>query len=73
MTSMAPDVSPRLIPQIFTDDPVGLVAIIRTAFEATAEALSGRPTTLSWGESVPRSPDGVAACPDVDRLHGYAT
>jgi hypothetical protein len=39
MTSAAPDGSARLIPRIFTDDPVGLVAFIRTAFEATAEVV----------------------------------
>ena len=41
MTSVAPDGSPRLIPRIFTDDPVGLVAFIRTVFEPTAEVVSG--------------------------------
>jgi len=41
MTSVAPDGSPRLIPRIFTDDPVGLVAFTRTAFEPTAEVVSG--------------------------------
>src|SRR5882757_14335 len=40
MTSVAPDGSARLVPRIFTDDPVGLVAFIRTAFEATAEVVS---------------------------------
>jgi hypothetical protein len=39
MISAAPDGSARLIPRIFTDDPVGLVAFIRTAFEATAEVV----------------------------------
>jgi PhnB protein len=52
MTSMVPDGFPRLIPRIFTDDPVGLVAFIQTAFEATAGVVPGRPTTLRWGESV---------------------
>jgi hypothetical protein len=52
MASVAPDGYPRLIPRIFTDDPVGLVAFIRTAFEATAEVVSGRPTKLWWGEAV---------------------
>jgi hypothetical protein len=51
MTSMVPDGSPRLIPRIFTDDPVGLVAFIQTAFEATPEVLSGRPTKLRWGDN----------------------
>jgi hypothetical protein len=41
MTSVVPDGSPWLIPRIFTDDPVGLVAFIRTAFEPTAEVVSG--------------------------------
>jgi hypothetical protein len=49
MTSAAQDGSPRLIPRIFTDDPVGVVAFIQTAFEATAEVVSGRPTKLQWG------------------------
>jgi PhnB protein len=52
MTSIAPDGSPRLIPRIFTDDPVGLVAFIRTAFEAIGEVEPGRPTKLRWGDSV---------------------
>ena len=82
MTSSAPGGYPRLIPRIFTDDPVGLVAFIQTAFEATAEVVPGRPTTLQWGESVLLVSDtetrtAQTAClylyvPDVDAAYGRA-
>jgi uncharacterized glyoxalase superfamily protein PhnB len=79
---LAPDGSPRLIPRIFTDDAVGLVAFIQTVFEGTAEVVPGRPTTLRWGESVLLVSDAETrtsqtAClylyvPDVDAAHERA-
>jgi PhnB protein len=82
MTSAAQDGSPRLIPRIFTDDPVGLVAFIQTAFEATAEVVSGRPTKLQWGDSVlmvadtgtrrAQTASRYPNVPDVDAAYGRA-
>jgi uncharacterized glyoxalase superfamily protein PhnB len=82
VTSSAPGGYPRLIPRIFTDDPVGLVAFVQTAFEATAEVVPGRPTTLQWGESVLLVSDtetrtAQTAClylyvPDVDAAYERA-
>ena len=49
---------PRVIPRLITPDVAGLVGFIKAVFDAAGEALEGRPSELTVGDSVIMVSDG---------------
>ena len=58
MVAFRPEGWPHVIPRIITDDVDGLVAFLRTVFDARGENRGGAPAEMKIGDSVVMVSDG---------------